>query len=407
MPDAEPAATSTAESRPTFFDLACPDATRSPIRRPKAWLSAIAKAGSRPASRMVPSDLLRRIDHPILGNVNNHGWTQPLPIDPRRFGRSTTGRSVIRIKIDPATPNTKAKTYPSELEMVARKVFPGYPKFYVNVAFACGRAKAFRAGTYTDPRSPWFNVFVGYYQIDVPIPVKNPNARPFGYRPAVGVPKGSNQSYVLYPEDLARLGQADWNYFSNYLYGVPMEALDRVGAPAVSLKQEEDTPVGSRWWSTLSGSGIEVSSAYATRVDGGFLAMNSKWLTELWRAWFGQPYQARPERDGPRTSFSATPMSTRMLVAFDQVSDRRYKGVNSYFRTFVFGGSVSDEWGRNHPDGGRYNEAFLNHQLDVLTRRAAKLCPTLGFDAKQDGYTLVPNIGVAPPIKPDPPVPSA
>lgn len=333
---------------------------RVPIRRGRAWaavglLRSLSFAARRFPRLSVPGSVR------LAGDINKRIWSHPVQLNEVRFGPSMTNPSVLEITIDP--PANEA--YPTELSPIARRVFSHFPKFVVNVAFSCGQAIPFQPGVYADPRSPWFNIFVGYYQIDVP---KSEWEHPFGYRFRDG-------GFRIWPEDLARLGQADWNFFSNFMYGVPLSALEDRGADAVTLGYQGRIQVGQHWWDKLTGEGISVSSAYVSTADGGALDANLTMLRELWRAAFGQPYEAAE----PPVSFFQTPIAAELLVSFDEAFDKRDLKQEVY-RTFVFGGSVNEWWAEcNIEPRKRHNQAFLDQQMAGIRRLLIREFPNCGF----------------------------
>ena len=145
---------------------------------------------------------------PLAGDIDGRGWAPPVSVEGFSYGKSMTIPAILEIHIDGRTGEAK----PGVLAPVATRLFDGYPPFVFNVSFACGASKPFQPAVYGDPRSPWFNVFVGYYEIDV---TKREWERPFGYR------RNAAGDFELELEDISRLGEADWNYFSNFMYGVP------------------------------------------------------------------------------------------------------------------------------------------------------------------------------------------
>lgn len=358
-------------------------AARPPAWRTGAWVALGALTLARTLARLFPG---LRVPGwvPLAGAITDRTWA--VPVLPRRgpFGPTMSSPTVLAITIDPLC----GSAVPQELAPVARKVFKGRPEFVVNVGFTCGRARLLAPGPYTDPRSRWFNLFAGCYQIDVP---KAAWAHPFGYR------KG-HAGFSIWPEDIARLGQADWNYFSNYMYGVPLEVVEHGGAAAVSLRHEGRTAVGERWWDRLTGTGIEVSSAFVSTADGGRLEPDPTFLKALWRASFGQPYSSAD----PRASFFRTPVSTELLVCFDEAyDDRNLK--TEVFRTFVFGGSANDWWAAQRPGrGSAENETFLAYQLEQVGRVLAADFAGLGFatDLPAPGLGEPPLVGTAPAVPP-------
>ena len=359
------------------------EAVRPSAGRAGAWVALGSLTLAHTVARALPG---LRVPGwvPLAGAVMGRTWA--VPVLPRRgpFGPTMSSPTVLAITIDPLC----GVAVPQELAPVAQRVFKGRPEFVVNVGFTCGRSRLLAPGPYTDPRSQWFNLFAGCYQIDVP---KAAWAHPFGYR------KGPS-GFSVWPEDIARLGQADWNYFSNYMYGVPLEVVRRLGAAPVSLRHEGRKQVGEHWWDRLTGTGIEVSSAFVSTTDGHALDPDVNFLQALWRASFGQPYSSQD----PRSSFFRTPVSTELLVCFDEAYDARNLKTDVY-RTFVFGGSVNDWWAAQQPASRRgENEKFLAYQLDQVERVLAGDFAGLGFasDQPSPGPGEPPLVGTAPALPP-------
>ena len=108
-------------------------------------------------------------------------------------------------------------------QMVKRRLFKDTPEFVFNtVASVGGTDSPAYARHYTDPESPWFNLFLGYYQIDAAESAGW--TRPFGFR--------SDDAEASEPkfEELVQLGMADWNWFSNWNYGTPVDAIEAAEA---------------------------------------------------------------------------------------------------------------------------------------------------------------------------------
>ena len=160
---------------------------------------------------------------PAIGEVGGDRLAHPPRISHPRFGRSMSWvPTIARFRVDTAN---RAVTNVGSI--VKPKFFPHLPDFVFNVCFAVGHP-SLRAPQlpdlpplsfpYGDPTSIWFNVFVGYYQLDAP---KSGWTRPFAYVP------GSDAKFTRIEfDDIVRLGKADWNYFSNYLYGVPADCIE-------------------------------------------------------------------------------------------------------------------------------------------------------------------------------------
>ena len=298
---------------------------------------------------------------PLAGCIDGHSWAPPLCVT-GPLGSSMTVPAILAIRVD----GTGGTTTPAVLAPVARRVFPGYPPFVFNVSFACGAAPAFRPGVYANPRSPWFNVFAGYYEVVV---ARDVWERPFGYGPTVA------GGWSIARGDLARLGDADWNYFSNYMYGVPLAAIEPVDAPSAKLELIGPVEIGGRRWDQVEARDMIVASAYLAR-DGATLVDNAPILGGVWRCVFGQPY--RGTDDDPPSSFFATAMHARLYVCFDAVPHHPQVGGPAY-RTFIFGGTVNQWWAGTDPARLATNAAFLELQAKAVRALIAERFPDLGF----------------------------
>lgn len=231
--------------------------------------------------------------------------------------------------------------------LVKQVFFPSSPAFDFNVCFAVGPG----GGAYGDPLSRWFNVFLGYYQIDCPKPAWT---RPFGYRIEDGVPR-------IDIDEIVRMGKADWNYLSNWMYGVPIDAIRPHDAPddAAIRRCLGRAVVGDAEWDVIDVDGVSVVSTYAP--GGAGLETNSP-LTPLWRGAFGEPVGTR---EGFEQSFPPTSMHGRFYSAFTEDEQA--------YRTVMFGGTVNKAF--DGPD----NDAFLAAQLDACAAVVAARYPGLGF----------------------------
>jgi hypothetical protein len=333
------------------------------LRRFRAWLA------------LVLLRLLRRFAHlaprlrlpgwfPLSGDIDGHTWAQPVVINDRRFGRSMTIPAILEIVVD----GTSGTTIPKVLSPVARRLFAGYQPFTFNVAFSCGRSRALRPGVYGNPRSPWFNIFVGYYEIDV---AQSLWGRPFGYQP------DGHSGFKLKLGDIERLGEADWNYFSNYMYGVPLsaiEAADQVDVELIALSRRE---IAGRLWDHIVGSGTKVSTAYVSKGDEGALADNDYVLNDIWRSAFGLPFTGKT----PPASFFPASMGAELFACYVASESDRDLGVPVY-RTFIFGGTVNEWWAADVDSQRRrqHNEDFLKLQLDTVEHLIISDFAHLGFD---------------------------
>jgi hypothetical protein len=252
--------------------------------------------------------------------------------------------------------------------IVRRKLFPKPRGDFVFNTVACVGAPDDRnLGTYTNPNSPWFNVFFGYYEIDVSA---EEWGRPFGYRNDAGI-----DSEVEF-EDVVRLGKADWNWFSNWMYGVPKRCLrqytevdmskvtfaEASGAHPVSGEEIRSVfDCKGRLWHFLTLNGVEVASSYESDAhDADKLVKNSP----MWRAWrdsFGLP---NPQR-GKDVSFIPTTMHAQFYMA--------YQRNGNTFQTLMFGATVLVD------EQGKWVQPFLDEQLRALEQVIEKHYWKFGF----------------------------
>jgi hypothetical protein len=275
----------------------------------------------------------------IFGN-----WVQLDAASAQEFGR---GRSPgVGLRVDVGKGDWQAPGHVGRL--VHDALFPEDPDFLFNVEFARGDGDG-----YTDPSSIWFNAFMGYYEIKVPEETWH---RPFGYR-------FEGAEARVAPDDVLRIGRADWNYFSAYIYGVPFSTVDasaRRGGTLYHLGRTGDL----RAWDLVELEDLEVVSAYVSGQDGQHLVHNAGLYTDLWRAFFGPLHPPLP--DFP-ASFPPTKMRARLYLTYWE--DRRDPGKPVY-TTLIFGGTVSQAY----PDREKA-ERFLDAQVRSVAETVARRFP--------------------------------
>ncbi len=239
-------------------------------------------------------------------------------------------------------------------QMVKRRLFPNHDDFVFNTVASVGCTNDTRH--YPDPLSDWFNLFVGYYQIDAPR--SSGWTRPFGYESANG-----EKSEVGFSE-LVLLGKADWNWFSNWNYGIPMEAIEAAHAedetspfPQLELEPKE---IGNSWWHHVTVGEFVVASCYESDAPGAAKLQMNTALTPIWRIFFGAPCP----RPGHDTSFISTTLNAELYMAYHETDDA--------FHTCMFGGTIVK-------DGSK---ALMQAQLDAVKAVIEKCYPDLGFAAR-------------------------
>ena len=287
---------------------------------------------------------------PTPGSVGGSVWAhEPFVSDPE-LGRS---RSVVPIinRINVEVPAGLG----ARMGAIAKRVFfPQYPAFVFNVCFSVGDfSLILRPGLYGDPQSHWFNVFLGYYQLDAP---KTTWTRPFAYESA-------NARAPVTFEDILRLGKSDWNYFSNYMYGVPEDCIELynkldLSTPCRNLGR---VVIGRRSWDYTEIEEVEVVSAYESDTPSARRLVYNSILTPVWRRTFGLPC---PRPDFPQ-SFISTKLRARIYMSFSEDEDS--------YHTVIFGGTVN----KSFP--ALMNQRFLELQMQACRETIERHYAQLGF----------------------------
>lgn len=287
---------------------------------------------------------------PSLGEVDGKITAHaPMVRDPDIGASESVVLTITRIPVD-----MKQRVGTPVGNIVKQRLFPTTPDFVFNVCFAVGPFGLFAPGKYGDPTSPWFNVFLGYYQIDAP---KRGWTRPFGYDPA-------NPAAPVLLDELLVLGKADWNYFSNWMYGVPMATVTPYDAPdtRVTKTYAGRTAIGARTFDVVDLDGFTAVSAYQSTAAGATrLADNVPVLTRLWRHTYGEPGSV----DGHPVSFVPTTMHARFYMTYFEDADA--------YHTCLFGGTV------NKAFDAALNDRFLAEQLGACEAVLKQHYPRLGF----------------------------
>jgi hypothetical protein len=251
---------------------------------------------------------------PAIGEIggNSHG---PAPVlDDPTFGKSRPCAPVpLRIFVE-----DMPRGLTDVGRFVKRAMFRGYPDFVFNTVACVGDFEEAVRGVYVKPGQRWFNVFLGYYQLDAP---KRDWDRPFGYVSAEGA-----DSEVAF-EDVIRLGKSDWNFFSNWMYGTPTDAVRPYEPPAGTATLTGTEQIGDSLWHRVELREVPVVSAYESNAEGaGKLADNSA-MTAVWRASFGFP---NPQSDWDE-SFVGTTTDADIWMAYFEDGEA--------WHTVIFGGT--------------------------------------------------------------------
>jgi len=234
---------------------------------------------------------------------------------------------------------------------VKKVMFPGYPPLVLNIVACCGTPDpTTHQGVYVDPDSVWFNIFYGAYQMNC---AKSDGwTRPFGYESASGV--GS----VVRGEDIERVGKSDWNWFSNYMYGVPATVCAQYSDIGhATFAPTATVTLGSSQWHVVSMSNVTVASAYQSDAPGAQQLQENSLLTPQWRQAFGQPWP-RPDHT---TSFVPTKLQSTIFLSYSEDADGFY--------TLMFGGTSAMT----------ADPAFLAAQVKAAQQTLVTNYPKAGF----------------------------
>lgn len=297
---------------------------------------------------------------PMLGDINNSQYNNPVRVHSEEFGNSANIPIITEIIVG------EERGIPGNVEQKVHDIFfSDYPEFTFNVSFSCGAYNPLMpaSGTYTDPHSVWFNVFFGYYEIDAPLSTWD---RPFGYMEKDGELVPNN-------DEIIRLGKADWNYFSNYMYGVPEEYIEPHNALDYDeikvLDPSAREKIGDKYWDAVGMDDVEVVTAYTSGRDGRELESHDPLFTPIWRLSYANPH---PSGDYDE-SFFPVRMDARFYMSYKIEYDEDYGEM--VYKTYFFGGTKNNLY----PDEAA-NRRFLAEQLEAVKQTITTHYPDLGFD---------------------------
>jgi hypothetical protein len=293
---------------------------------------------------------------PSVGVVDSKLVAEPPVMSEQPWGRSgPSSPGILRLHV-----SDESRVGTDIGSRVKQLIFPEpeFPAFFFNVVPCCASPDPNTGkGAYADPTSIWFNVFYGIYEIDC-----HRSAgwnRPFGYQNAADVSSKFQYS------DLERIGKADWNWFSNYLYGVPEEVCAQHSDIGQARFEDVSTvTIGSTQWHRISMRNVTVASAYQS-PGGGQLQENCM-MTDEWRRCFGQPWP----REGFDVSFIPTTLRSTLFMSYTE-----HSGIpDPYFSTLIFGGTCRDDG-----DAGDDGSEFLDAQVTAAQQTIQANYPMSGF----------------------------
>ena len=262
-------------------------------------------------------DVLLRFD-PAVGEIAGSVDVAEPVVDDALFGSSQLCTpAILRIHVD-----EEKRALSDAGRLVKQSLFADHPPFVFNTIACVGKADASGRGSYPNPNSIWFNVFFGCYQIDAP---RGGWRRPFGYLSADGA-----ASSIAF-DDITRLGEADWNFFSNWMYGVPEEAIEPYNRvdPVTAVQAPEPKLIGSTLWHSASVEGVTCVSTYESDAPGAARLATNSLIDDVWRRAFGLP-NPQPDRV---ESFVPTTLRAELYMA--------YRADEAAYHTVICGGTAT------------------------------------------------------------------
>ena len=305
----------------------------------------------------------------FVGEFKGRYLVQPPVIeDPEKFGKASKNPTLLELYV------STDKQWPLSVgKLVNDTFFRTDPPIVFNVCFSCAKPTMLHGGDYSNPESHWWNVFFGFYEIDVPAG-KEPDGweRPFGFM--------SNTPGDLRPNfcELMKIGKADWNYFSNHVYGVPLahcrkhddipKCEDGIPTEGAACSSEIIEDLHGHKYVEGMIDGMEVVSGYASRA-GDRLENPYCIISAIWRSVFGRP---RPSPSFPK-SFEPTTMKMKFLARWVEEYDDDLKCVA--YKTFIYGGAINKTWAEERAkdlspeeqkEDADFLEAFLTEQMNAV-----------------------------------------
>ena len=286
---------------------------------------------------------------PSVGEIGGRTDVYPPSVRDPVYGDSQncTG-TILRIHVD-----DQPRMLCEVGSKVKSRMFPApYPPFVFNAVACVGAFEVDGHQRYGNPDSRWFNVFLGYYQLDCAKPAWD---RPFGFCTADGA---DSQPSI---EDLNRLGKSDWNYFSNWDYGVPEQALEPYCDVTAASSDPVDrglVTIAGRRWRQVDLLDVEVASCYVSDAPGAEPLVHNTIIDGMLRQGFGYP---DPHPDHP-VSFIPTRLDATLHMAYFED--------DGYFHTLIFGGTA-------HAGEDR---GLLAAEVEATTAVIAEQYADFGFD---------------------------
>ena len=333
-----------------------------PPASPAARIDVVASDTAAELVAKLPASMHYLLSHlPTVGSIGpNVGFAAPPVISSRELGESSATPAILEIPVAPQQQG------PLAVGKAAYDLFfAGFPELFFNVNFSCAKAEgASCVSLYADPRSHWFNVFFGSYQIDAPMGAGK-WSRPFGF-----AKPGSTQ---LATDDLQRIVNADWGCFSNLMYGVPkadierLAAIQRSGPQPIFTVTNPAKRINGYDYVECTVDRLWLPSAYVSGQDGKKLTNFDPVFSPIWRKVFGrQPDDANQDPAVQKQFPASFPLTEMKGVFYLRTVQRSDPQKGNVYSTLIYGGGINKSWAGSDAARQQFNERFLQAQLSAV-----------------------------------------
>lgn len=274
---------------------------------------------------------------PTVGEINGGYFMTLKEINDPIFGQSTANFEVMEFEI---------KDHPrvfKSAKLVKELIFHDYPDFTLNELYGMAKVdKLTHQSDYPNPTSHWYNVYYGFYEIDLPL-----STAPAAF--------GFDREGNINPTDIIKLGIADYSFLTAYNYGVPIEICKQHIKPTGQEEFriiKENVKIGTFTYTLIEISNAMLLSVYPAREK---LTSNeyptSNLLHKMWGTHGYVP--------GFETPYPLVRMKARLYVTYSIGHDADYNG--PCYKTLIAGGIVN----MDYPDQA-FADAFLEKQLEAV-----------------------------------------
>jgi hypothetical protein len=258
--------------------------------------------------------------------------TQIKGFNDTKFGRSRDNNATVTINVSDNDDIGK---------LLKELMFKNYPDFYLNIIASSAVVDQNGISDYANPVSQWFNVFYGFYEIDIPISDRS-------------LPYGFDSSGIVIPLDIIRIGLCDWNMLSSYMYGVPYNICEHNThiTGNENLYVTGTIKIGKYTYIEVEFNNVLGTSVYQAKSS--LLNKENPISKLLQQSWGGYPYI--PGYDIP---FPKVRMAGKFYITHITVFN--YKLNCFCYKTIVGGGVINIDY-----YDGKFNNDFLNKQMSEI-----------------------------------------